>query len=148
MSSTFIVFAVQMHPKQRGAEEQACCRLASVTATLAANPCTHATENVPLPRHRLGLKPGSYRHVQHTHKESAINIENDTSRSLLLRGRWSRAPTFCINRSQRWRSAERGSRQQWVKFVPKLCTSKHGWAALKWQRIQTSSLCCRRRASS
>lgn len=93
VSSTLIVFAIQAHSKERVAEEQACCRLDAVTATLAANPWTHATGNVPLPRHGLGLKAGSYRHVQHTHKESAINIENDTSRSPLWGGGWSRAPT-------------------------------------------------------
>lgn len=83
MSSTLIVFAIQMYSRQRVAEEQACCRLDAVTATLAANPCTHATGNVLLPRHRPWIKAGSYRHVQHTNKGRAINIESDTSCSPL-----------------------------------------------------------------
>ena len=83
MSGALIVCAIQMRSKQRVTEEQACCRLDAVTATLADNPCTHATGIVPLTRHWLGLKLGSYRHVQHTYKEGAINIENDTSCSSL-----------------------------------------------------------------
>lgn len=53
----------------RVAEERACCRLAAVTATPAANPCTHATGNVPLPRHRLGLKLGVIDMCSDAHRE-------------------------------------------------------------------------------
>lgn len=71
MCSTLIVLAILMHSKQRVTEEQACCRLDTVTATLASNPCTHATGNVLLPRHRLGLKLGVIGMCSaHTHRES------------------------------------------------------------------------------
>lgn len=58
VSGTVIMVSIQTHSKQQVAREQACCRLYAVTATLAANPCTHAGGDVPLPRRRVGLERG------------------------------------------------------------------------------------------
>lgn len=57
MCSTPVVVSIQMHSKQQVAGEQVCCWLNPVTATLAANPCTHTTGTVPL-KTRLRLKQG------------------------------------------------------------------------------------------
>lgn len=93
VSGTVIMVSIQTHSKQQVAREQACCRLYAVTATLAANPCTRAGRDVPLPRRRVGLEQGSYRHVQHTHKEGGINIESDISCIPLWEADEVKAPT-------------------------------------------------------
>lgn len=107
---------------QRVTKEQACCRLHSVIATLAANPCHHREYSTSKTEAWIRVID-----MCSACTKSSINIESEGA-ALLCEGQTKSKPTLQHKRkSQQWRG---------VKFVVKLQI----WAVLQWQRMETWSL--------